>query len=80
LTGSESEIRRLLGEQMSKGKVAVHARVSSADQKEDLERQKRKLVGYARSKGYRDIDVIEDMASGLNENRKGLSNALWLNC
>jgi putative resolvase len=29
----ESEIRRLLGEQMPKGKVAVYAGVSSADQK-----------------------------------------------
>jgi len=29
----ESEIRRLLGERMPKGKVAIYARVSSADQK-----------------------------------------------
>lgn len=37
----ESEIKRLLGEQMPKGKAAVYARVSSADRKEDLERQSR---------------------------------------
>jgi putative resolvase len=74
----ESEVRRLLGEQMPKGKVAVYARVSSADQKEDLERQKQKLVEYAKSKGYRDIEVIEDIASGLNENRKGLNKLFKL--
>jgi len=48
----ESEIRRFLGEQMPKGRVAVYARVSSADQREDFERQKQRLVEYARSKGY----------------------------
>ena len=74
----ESEIRRLLGEQMPKGKVAVYARVSSVDQKEDLEKQKRKLVEHAKSKGYQDIEVIEDLASGLNENRKGLSKLFKL--
>ena len=30
----ESEIKRLLGEQAPKGKVAIYARVSSADQRE----------------------------------------------
>jgi putative resolvase len=74
----ESEIRRLLGEQMPKGKVAIYARVSSADQKEDLERQKQKLIEYAKSKSYQDIEVIEDIASGLNENRKGLNKLFKL--
>jgi putative resolvase len=74
----ESEVRRLLGEQMPKGKVAIYARVSSADQKEDLERQKQKLVEYAKSKGYQDIEVVEDIASGLNEDRKGLNKLFKL--
>ena len=47
----ESEIKRLLDEEAPKGRVAIYARVSSADQKEDLERQKRRLVDYAKSKG-----------------------------
>ena len=51
---------------MPKGRVAVYARVSSADQEEDFERQKQRLVEYARSKGYQDIIVLEDVASGLN--------------
>jgi predicted site-specific integrase-resolvase len=63
---------------MPKGKISVYVRVSSADQKEDLERQKRKLVEYVKSKGYQDIEVIEDVASGLNENRKGLNKLFKL--
>jgi len=74
----ESEIRRVLGEQMPKGKVAVYARVSSADQREDLERQKQRLIEYAKSKGYQDVIVFEDVASGLNENRKGLAKLFEL--
>ena len=48
----ESEIKRFLGE-APKGRVAIYARVSSADQREDLERQKQRLVEYAKSKGYK---------------------------
>jgi putative resolvase len=74
----ESEIKRLLGEQMPKGRVAVYVRVSSADQREDLERQKQRLIEYAESKGYRDVIVLEDIASGLNENREGLARLFEL--
>jgi putative resolvase len=74
----ESEVRRLLGERMPKGKVAIYVRVSSADQKESLERQRQKLVEYAKSKGYQGIEVIEDIASGLNENREGLNKLFKL--
>jgi len=68
---SESEVRRLLG-LAPRRKVIVYARVSSSDQRDDLERQKNRLVEFARSQGYRDILVIEDIASGLNERRRGL--------
>jgi len=47
--GKYSETKRLLGE-APKGRVAIYARVSSADLK-DLERQKQRLVEYAKSKG-----------------------------
>jgi putative resolvase len=70
----EGEVRRLLGEQMLKGRVAVYAGVSSADQEEDLGR----LVEHAGGKGYQDIEVIEDIASGLSENRKGLAKLFEL--
>ena len=53
----ESEIKRLLGE-APKSKVAIYARVSSADQREDLERQKQRLVEYAKSKGYKLLSSV----------------------
>ncbi len=37
---------------VSKGKAIAYAKASSADQ-EDLERQRRKLLEFAGSKGYR---------------------------
>jgi len=46
--------------------------------KGDLGRQKQKLIEYAKSRGYQDIEVIEDLASGLNENRKGLQKLFKL--
>jgi excisionase family DNA binding protein len=41
----ESEIRRLLGERILKGKVAVYVRVSSADQKEDSNFERKIMCG-----------------------------------
>ncbi|MDW8023510.1 MAG: IS607 family transposase [Nitrososphaerota archaeon] len=69
----ESEIRRILGEQAPKGKAVIYARVSSTEQKEDLERRKQRILEYARSRGYQDVVVLDDVASGLNEKRMGLS-------
>lgn len=71
----ESEVNRLVGADAKQGqrrRAAVYARVSSHDQKEDLERQKERLVTYAVEKGYDVKAVLTDIASGLNENRKGL--------
>jgi len=73
----ESELKRILGirEADVSRRAAVYARVSSHDQKQkgDLERQKKSLLDYARSKGYDVVEVLEDVASGLNENREALS-------
>ncbi len=49
--------------------VALYARVSSADQKEDLERQMQRLKDYAAAKGYRVTKTVSELASGLNESR-----------
>lgn len=66
-----SEVTKLL-----KGKIAntavIYARVSSADQKSDLEKQVEYLKEYCSAKGYTVIDVLTDIASGLNEKRRGL--------
>jgi len=70
----ESEVRRIAeGLPMSKEvRVVIYARVSSFDQKSDLERQVQYLTQYCSSKGYRVVDVLSDVASGLKTDRKGL--------
>ncbi|MEM3664336.1 MAG: IS607 family transposase [Candidatus Jordarchaeales archaeon] len=73
----ESEVERLMGivKPDTSKKAVIYARVSSHDQKQkgDLEGQKQSLLSYARSKGYEVVAVLEDVASGLNENRKSLN-------
>jgi putative resolvase len=49
--------------------VALYARVSSADQKEDLERQMQRLKDYAAAKGYHATKTVSELASGLNDSR-----------
>ncbi|MGQ4913173.1 MAG: IS607 family transposase [Candidatus Asgardarchaeia archaeon] len=67
----ESEIKRLL-EGKTLDKVVIYARVSSRDQKEDLERQVEYLKNYCSSKDYQVVKILTDISSGLNENRRGL--------
>jgi len=49
--------------------VALYARVSSADQKEDLDRQMQRLKDYAAAKGYHVTKTVSELASGLNDSR-----------
>jgi len=70
----ESEVRRTAeGLPISREvRAIVYAHVSSADQKSDLERQVEYLTQYCSSKGYRVVDVLSDVASGLKTDRRGL--------
>jgi putative resolvase len=70
----ESEVRRIAeGLPISREvRAIVYARISSADQKSDLERQIQYLIQYCSSKGYRVVDVLSDVASGLKTDRRGL--------
>ena len=56
--------------------VALYARVSSADQKADLERQVQRLKDYAASRGYQVSKVVSELASGLNDMRPKLTKLL----
>ncbi len=56
--------------------VALYARVSSAGQKEDLERQMQRLKDYAASKGYQVTKMVSELASGLNDRRPKLMKLL----
>jgi putative resolvase len=71
----ESEIKRILG--LKEERVVVgYARVSSTTQKDELERQKQLLHSYAKDKGYGEIQILSDVGSGLNEERKGFLELL----
>jgi putative resolvase len=71
----ESEIKRILG--LKEERVVVgYARVSSTTQKDDLERQKQLIHSYAKDKGYGEIQILSDVGSGLNENRRGFLRLL----
>lgn len=52
-----------------------YARVSSYDQKKDLERQQELLEAYCAAKGWR-TEIIKDLGSGMNYSKKGLKQLL----
>ena len=58
------------------GRVALYARVSSAGQNEDLERQLHRLKDYAAAKGYQVAIEVVEIASGLNDHRPKLEMLL----
>ena len=53
----------------------AYARVSSADQKQDLERQKTVLEMYCAAQGWT-FELISDLGSGMNYRKKGLQSLL----
>jgi putative resolvase len=58
-------------EEPKKG-AALYARVSSNNQKQDLDRQVARLARYAAENGFVVTKVISEVGSGLNGKRKGL--------
>lgn len=58
-------------------KTIAYARVSSADQKEDLIRQVQVLELYCSKLGF-NYEVIQDLGSGMNYYKKGLTKLLNL--
>ena len=56
-------------------RTVAYARVSSHDQKEDLERQKQVLELYCARQGWT-FEVIADLGSGMNYHKKGLKKLL----
>lgn len=53
----------------------AYARVSSHDQKEDLQRQKKMLEMFCSANGWQ-YEVISDLGSGMNYHKKGLKKLL----
>ena len=56
-------------------KTIAYARVSSHDQKEDLERQKQLLELYCAARGWA-FEIACDLGSGMNYNKKNLKKLL----
>jgi putative resolvase len=56
--------------------VALYARVSSADEKEDVTRQMQRLRDYAAARGYQVVSEVTEIASGLNDERPKLKKLL----
>ena len=70
---SQFKIARKLN--MRERKTIAYGRVSSNDQKGDLERQKKVLEMYCASHGWK-FELITDLGSGMNYYKKGLKKLL----
>jgi len=57
-------------DQQRKGKTVIYTRISNVGQKDDLKNQIEFLRQYANAKGIIVDDVLEDVGSGLNYDRK----------
>lgn len=56
--------------------VVIYARVSSTENKTNLETQKDRLISYCNAKGYKVSSVITEFGSGLNDHRPKLEKLL----
>ena len=57
-------------------KTVAYARVSSHDQKADLERQKQRLEPHCQEFGYANLELLTDLGSGLNYQKKSFRKLL----
>ena len=72
------DLNKLLGLKELKNDLTIaYARVSSHDQKQDLNRQAQLLSTYCLSHGW-NHEVIQDLGSGMNYYKKGLKRLLDL--
>ncbi|MFL5704065.1 MAG: IS607 family transposase [Ktedonobacteraceae bacterium] len=62
-------VREQQTEKPGTGRIALYARVSSVDQKSDLDRQVQRLRDYAAAKGYQVAKEVTEIASGMNDRR-----------
>ena len=73
--GTVKNIRPNLNYSRDQIKTIAYARVSSHDQKEDLIRQVAVLESYCAKRGFQ-YEVIQDLGSGMNYYKKGLTKLL----
>lgn len=58
------------------GRTVCYARVSSSDQKNDLQRQADRLKAFAVNLGVKDAQVVTEIGSGVNDKRRKLNRIL----
>ena len=56
--------------------ICVYARVSSTENKNNLEKQKERLLSYCSAKGYIVSEIVTEIGSGLNDKRPKLEKIL----
>ena len=71
-------LQELLGVNDLAYPTIAYARVSSSDQKEDLERQQVSVLEAFCNKNGWQTEIIRDLGSGMNYNKKGLGHLLEL--
>ncbi len=57
-------------------RVAIYARVSSAENKPNLDSQAERLLAYCSAKGYQVAKVVKEIGSGVNDSRPKLLGLL----
>lgn len=75
---AESSYRYYSQEQLNK-KTIAYCRVSTHKQEDDILRQVDNVKTYMYSKGYK-FEVIADIGSGINYNKKGLNQLTVFSC
>jgi predicted site-specific integrase-resolvase len=71
------DVSELLGSQTNASLTLGYARVSSHDQKQDLERQILVLETYCAKQGW-NFEIIQDLGSGMNYKKRGLIRLIKL--
>jgi len=77
------DLSKLLGRSLraptSKQRTLAYARVSSHDQKSDLDRQAQVLENFCSANGWT-YEIIQDLGSGLNFEKRGLKKLMQTIC
>lgn len=74
----EEDVERLIGVVVKQRRVILYARASSNSQRDDLEGQVKVLEDWARQNNIVDYEVVTDIGSGLDEDRREFKKLLTL--
>jgi len=73
---SDFQYRQITDVKVDKPRIAIgYCRVSTPSQKDDLQTQISNVKSYMYAKGYQ-FEIIEDVGSGINYNKKGLRSLI----